>query len=85
MMDVQQVIALAIVAGAAFLLVRRYVSGRRKPKFKECADCAAATMHAPGDSLTRPPAHSHTIDAPAKQGAAPIPRSGAPPGKTPSG
>jgi hypothetical protein len=47
-MDVQQIIALAIVAAAAVLLLRRYAGGRRKPKFKECADCAAASAHAPG-------------------------------------
>jgi hypothetical protein len=46
-MDVQQLIALAIVAAAAALLVLRYARGRRKPKFRECADCAAASMHAP--------------------------------------
>jgi hypothetical protein len=47
MMDAQQIIALALAAGAAVLLVLRYARGRRKPKFGECADCVAASMHAP--------------------------------------
>jgi hypothetical protein len=68
MMDVQQVIALALVAAAAVLLLRRYAGGRRKPKFKECADCVAASVHAPA------------IEAPAKQAAYPGNRPGGPSG-----
>ena len=47
MMDLQQIVALTIVAAAAALLVSRYVRARRKPKFGHCADCAAASTHAP--------------------------------------
>lgn len=47
-MDVQQIVALAVVAAAAALLVRRYVAGRRKPKFGQCADCVAASTAAAG-------------------------------------
>lgn len=43
MMDVQQAIALAVVAAAAALLVARYAGGRRRPKHKRCADCAGAS------------------------------------------
>jgi hypothetical protein len=62
MMDFQQVLALAIVAAAAGLLVLRYARGRRKSKFPECANCAAASMHAPAvhapEARTAPePAH----------------------------
>jgi hypothetical protein len=60
MMDIQQVIALAVVAAAAALLVLRYARGRRKPGFKECADCVQASTHGPakGPIDTRPRAGS---------------------------
>jgi hypothetical protein len=54
MMDAQQAIALAIVAASATLLVIRYARGRRGPKFRQCADCPAASTHSPakGDTDT---------------------------------
>lgn len=46
-MDLQQALALGIVAAAAALLAFRYLRGGRKPKFRQCADCPAASTHAP--------------------------------------
>ena len=54
-MDLQQIAALAVVALAAVLLVRRYASGRRKAKYKQCADCVAASTHDPAPADEAPP------------------------------
>ncbi|HLF13710.1 MAG TPA: hypothetical protein VI932_02315 [Bacteroidota bacterium] len=41
-MDLQQIIALSIVAAAAAFLVLRAIRRRRTAGFKECANCPAA-------------------------------------------
>ncbi len=41
-MDVQQILALSLVAAAAVYLAVRLVRRRRNVKFRECADCPAA-------------------------------------------
>ena len=45
-MDIQQAIALVLVAAAVFFLVRRFIRGPSRSKSPRCADCAAASMHA---------------------------------------
>ncbi len=42
MMDVQQILALAIVAAAAVLLAIRAIRQRKRAKFKACANCQCA-------------------------------------------
>jgi hypothetical protein len=76
MMDFQQIIALAIVAAAAVLLVLRYARGRRKPKFSQCADCAASSMHAP--PAQKPAAHSPAAHNPGARDPGPAQRPGVP-------
>jgi len=44
--DLQQIIALLVVAAAAFLVIRRYVV-RKKPKSARCADCEYAGTDVP--------------------------------------
>jgi len=44
--DVQQIIALLVVAAAAFLVIRHYVV-RKKPNSAQCANCELAGTDVP--------------------------------------
>ncbi len=62
-MDLQQILAMLVVAAAAFLVVRRLLAGK-KSKGPACADCEFAEPSA----SSRPRDTAETLKDPAKNG-----------------